>query len=688
MPAFYRMPVFYLVGATALTVVGLRHWRPGEQRSRATQSRAPVAPAIQPAAPTQASQSPDPDPADAILRTPEGLRRKIVVKDLDLVGRSEPAGGVAVGKPFDYFSIHYLYGETHAEPRMLQVGTRDGKAMGWVPATSVLEWDTRLMARPTADPSRPPLVVYRERSCLLDRLAGRECPRHGQECPTEGEEADRSAAGSAPAAGLPILAAQSIPQATGPVRTIFEVASLVRDLAPVPEPAVPPVDLQPALKQVFIAFVIDTTRSMQASIEAVRATATALVDAAGRRYADVTLHLAVVEYRDADPAYGFRSHVASDFTGPARFHKAIAALRVSKHADGSVDEAVLDGVASALPRRPGEPPGDAEHLDWPTGRVGQLSSKLLILLGDAPDHARDLVRARSLAELARNEGITIAAVQLAGMRSPGDEEPRYRAQWKTLAEESFRPRDRAAGFARPIAPLLLSLGAAQGLADELQALIADRVEAARHLAALAAAEAERRLDEYVNSQGLTLAQVHPVLVDLHRGDAARSPRPDPRFHGRKAPSVRKGWIAEAQGGHRLVDVEVLMSRAELDDLIRELTALEQAAQGSARDLAGLLQIGTAAASGETAFLARDRGGQTFADHLRRRQGLPPMRPESLLRRTQADLLQADDLYRGALDARLSQAIARLVHRRNEPDWDEPARTLDRMALVPYDWIDF
>lgn len=107
-----------------------------------------------------------------------------------------------------------------------------------------------------------------------------------------------------------------------------------------------------------------------------------------------------------------------------------------------------------------------------------------------------------------------------------------------------------------------------------------------------------------------------------------------------------------------------------------------------RDLSELLTIGNAAASGETAFLATDRGDRTFADHLRRRQGLPPSRPDSLLRRSQADLLQADEPSRAALDARLRAAIARLIRRRNAPDWDDPRGTVDGMAPVPYDAIDF
>jgi hypothetical protein len=226
------------------------------------------------------------------------------------------------------------------------------------------------------------------------------------------------------------------------------------------------------------------------------------------------------------------------------------------------------------------------------------------------------------------------------------------------------------------------------LAERLQEVIDDRVEHARTIAAIASAEAEGKLGEYVNSQGLTLDHVAPVLVDLHRGDASKESRPDPRFDGRKAPSVRRGWIAETIDGHPMVAVEILMAPAELKTLITELTQFQQAASGTARDLSELLQIGNAAASGETSFLAADRGSKTFAEHLRRRQGLPPSRPGSLLARSQADLLRSDDLTLAALDAKLRSSLLILTRRLQSPDWNDPRRTIDGMALVPFEAIDF
>ena len=686
MPALYRMPAFYLAAALLASAVGVAGLvTGGAPGSRAAPTgAAPPLTVAAPAKPKAAEEISEPAD-DGILRTADGLRRKVVVKDLDLTCREEPGPGLPVGKPLDYFAIRYVYAEA---PGWIKVGSPGGTPDGWVPAGSVLEWDTRLMARPTRRAGRPPLVIYREESCLLDALAGRKCPKHPDRCPTEGEEvqADRGKRPEA-ALGMPILRSKTIPEPEGPPRTVFEVASLVRDRAPPERPREPTPDLRPGLRQVYIALAIDTTASMQSTIVAARRAAEALVADASRRHAGVTLHLALVAYRDVDPLYGYVARLVTDFTDPPGFRAALDRIEAATSADGSVDEAVLDGVAVALPAVPGTPVGEL-HPEWPAGRRGELATKMLVLIGDAPDHARDLRRARELAARAGRAGITIAAVSI---DRPGslsrDEAARYRAQWRTLAEGSHRPRSQAAGF-RPMAPVELNLGQAGQLAGRLQDLIADRSEHARELVALARAEAEGRIKDYVDARGLTLDAVAPVLVDLHRGESHPEARPDPRRGDRKAPSVRRGWIAERIGKAPLVTVETLMTRAELDGLISELTQLQQATRGASRDLADLLQIGTAAAAGESSFLAADRGTRTFADHLHRRAGLPPARPDGLLGRSQSDLLRADDLDRTALDARLRAAIARLVRRRGEPDWDDPKRTVDGMALVPYEAIDF
>ena len=692
MPALYRMPVFYL-----LVLVGGAGWSLwdhfGGSRAESVRLDPTAEDAVKPAPIVRDSTAvvEGGSSDDGILRTVDGLRRKVVVKDLAVVARSGPGTGGSVGSPLDYFAIRYLHGAQPADhPDWLEVGARGAKPQGWIPASSALEWDTRLMARPTDRRGRPRLVIYRDQACLIDAAEGRACPRHRDSCPTQGEEPTEGVSNNLKGdpAGLPTLGMPILTTTEVGGHTLFEVAGLVKDAPPEPiRPTEPPPDLRGYLRAVDVAFVVDTTASMQGSIDAARKLATDLVASASRRYGDVSLRFALVEYRDADPHYGFRARRVSRLTDASGFLTALRTIGAANRGDGSVDEQVFDGVSLALPKEPEDPTG--EHVDWPTGRAGQLATKLVVLLGDAPDHAPDLTRAKTLAERARIAGITIAtvAVDRPGTLSKA-EQARYRDQWRTLAEGSYRPLDKGQGFARSVEPLVSEIGAKDDLASWLQSLIDDRVEQARTIAAMAAAEAEGKLTEYVNSRGLTLDRVAPILVDVHRGDASRVARPDPRANGRKAPSVRRGWIAQEIDHHPMVSVEILMARDELKALIDELSRLQGASSGTAKDLGELLEAGTAAASGETSFLAADRGSRTFADHLRRRGGLPPPKPGSLLARTQADLLHADDLSLAALGDGLRASLLRLTRRLGDPDWDDPRRTIDGMALVPLDAIDF
>ncbi len=696
MPAFLRMPIVYVGLVLIVLLVGtfsvLRSSRSEERwivsstvnaRPEPSNRKGPAPKQDDPVEPGRASG------ADKILRTPDGLRRKVLVTELGLVCRSAPVGGVPVGRPLDYFSIHFVYGESPEQAGRFQIGPREGPVLGWVPKNAVLEWNSRLMARPTSRHDRPPLVIYREPGCLLDAMAGRTCPHHKGGCPIEGEELAASNRGEESSFGLPILTSKEIPQPDRSTRTIYQVASLVRDQAPYVPPETPPPDWMPDLRKVYIAFVIDTTASMQASIDAARQAASTLVAEASKREQGVTLRLGLVEFRDASPVFGFRVRIVTDFTDPTSFRKALDRVEAASRGDGSVDEAVLDGVALALPARVGEPAG-AKSLGWPTGREADLATKMLVLLGDSPDHDQDLERVHALARQARDAKITVAAVSIDRKNYlRGDEPARYRAQWHALAENSYRPADPDRDFAGPIAPVEATLGdATDQIAARLEALIRDRVKHALSLAALAEAEAEGKLVQYTNRQGLTMDQVAPVLADLHRGESKPIPRRDPRFEGRKAPSVRKGWIAAQWRGVPLVELELLMSRQELALLIQELTELQRAVQGTTRDLTELLRIGNAAVAGETTFLSVDRGDQTIAEHMRRRRELPPPRSESLLRRSQTDLLQADELFRAALEARLRSSLTQLIQRLHEDDWNDPRRTIDGMALVPYAPIDF
>ena len=682
MPALYRMPITYvalLVVVVAYLAVGLRSGGSSvPSTTDAVEVDSPSAVPIAHSDVTPNTQSAKPNPLDdAILRTADGLRRKVIVTALDVVPQAKPGGSQRTGSPLDYLAIRYVFGES---PTSFEVGDSKGR-LGWVSRNSVLEWDTRLMARPTPRSGRPPIVIFEQEECRAASVSGRNCLRHAGKCPTVGEESAESADASNSVLGWPILRTKTLGGTAGAQRIdLLEVAPLVNDRPPAPTE--PPADLRPALQTVYVAFVVDTTASMQSTIDSVREVARLLTERTGMDYRDVTLRLGLVAYRDKSPSFEYVAKRVVNFTSPSIFQAALKTLEAAPKGDGSVDEAVFEGVALALP-------GDARHLTWPTGREADLSTKVLVLLGDAPDHAKDLAMAKSLAAQANREQITIASVSL---KSPTalsrDEAARYENQWRTLAEESYLPADRRQGFAKPIPPQRLALDQVGGLSTTLVTLIDARIERARTLAALAAAEAEGRLAEYVDSQGLTPKQVAPVLVDLHKGEARPNSRPDLRFEGKKAPTLRQGWIARRLDNADLVTLEMLLSRDELDTLIGEFSALQQAARGSADDLGKLLEAGTAAASGETSFLSQDRGKQTFADHLKRRQGVAPAGSNSVLNLSRTDLMRSGSVERKELDRRLGEGLRKLVQRRSARDWSQPGKTIEGRALVPFAWIDF
>jgi len=128
--------------------------------------------------------------------------------------------------------------------------------------------------------------------------------------------------------------------------------------------------MRDALNQVDLAFVVDTTGSMGAFIDAARKQMTdtirSLTDAAST---PIDLRLAIVEYRDHPPqdrTFVARGHPFQ--TDLARVRKIIAGLKPDGGGDGP--EAVYDGLRLAC-----------EELEWRAH-----SRRIAILIGDAPPH--------------------------------------------------------------------------------------------------------------------------------------------------------------------------------------------------------------------------------------------------------------------------------------------------------------
>ena len=136
MPAFYRMPVVYLlVALTGLIALGIGRRGPRAEPpislAGATTSVTPAKPATPPAA--AAGDPADGRPTDGIARTTDGIRRKVVIKTLGERCRDAPKDGKAVGPVLDYFSIHFVHGEQGTgDDAVVLIGPSHPPALGWV----------------------------------------------------------------------------------------------------------------------------------------------------------------------------------------------------------------------------------------------------------------------------------------------------------------------------------------------------------------------------------------------------------------------------------------------------------------------------------------------------------------------------------------------------------------------------
>jgi hypothetical protein len=163
-----------------------------------------------------------------------------------------------------------------------------------------------------------------------------------------------------------------------------------------------------ALNQVDLAFVVDTTGSMGAFIDAARRHMIAMLRSlAGGAGTPLDLRLAVVEYRDHPPQD--RSFVARPHrfeTDLARGQKVINGLKPD--GGGDAPEAVYDGLQTAC-----------DQLDW-----RPHSCRLAVLIGDAPPHGTGMrgdgfrngcpcgLTAERVTALLEEKGITLYALGL------------------------------------------------------------------------------------------------------------------------------------------------------------------------------------------------------------------------------------------------------------------------------------
>ena len=343
----------------------------------------------------------------ATVPTENGAPLKVIVRQ-DTSVRERP-DDAARSKPARMFSIYYVLRDPAAAGDG-PVGRRDGfyrvgvgknesDFQGWIPEADVVEWSHRevLIFRDPA--GRRTAEFYPDRDTLAAAYDGADVPPLAEE-----------PEGGAAAKVLPVLEVFDADFAGDAVKG-YEVAYLqggggsgggaeavaVKDLT------------------LEVAFVVDTTASMQPHIDAVRRAVRELAD---ELRSDLPVRFALVGYRDAvaaPPGDWYLAKVLCKFNqgeGAEAFDRAVAGVAAADAGSEDFPEDVFAGVKTAV-----------TDLDW-----SPTSLRHVVLVGDAsaqtaltgPKNPQRLTvetvikAAQPTSEAAVGRAVTIHAVRIVG----------------------------------------------------------------------------------------------------------------------------------------------------------------------------------------------------------------------------------------------------------------------------------
>jgi len=339
------------------------------------------------------------------------LRQRVLTRPA-AAPRPEP-GRPAQGQPLPPLSPLFVYARRNGSDGRpwIEVGRgSQGATLGWIPAAEALDWPHTMTAVFQNPAGRGRTLFFEQRDPLIAMMGGREPLAEAQRLTTLTERppvpADFPVVAVEPATHidirrqfylLPILNAEHIVFQDGREFRALEVASI-----PVSRPPPPP-------QREFtldVAFVVDTTLSMQPFIERVRAALNEVV-AAGAA-AQRRTRYALVGFRNSLEAQPRLDYLVRPFArfadnlDPAGFARRAAEMEATDVDSLSFNEDSFAAVRSTI-----------QDLDW-----GEGAARLIVLVTDAGGRlSTDRFSATRLgpAELgavAREAGVAIMVMHL------------------------------------------------------------------------------------------------------------------------------------------------------------------------------------------------------------------------------------------------------------------------------------
>ncbi|MGH0038535.1 MAG: vWA domain-containing protein [Myxococcota bacterium] len=312
-------------------------------------------------------------------------------------------------------------------------------------------------------------------------------------------------------------------------------------------------------RSIELAFAIDATGSMSGFIEGAKRRVWSIARQVARPGVD--LRLGLVAYRDRGDAFVTRVvPMGADLDG---FDHALR--EISAGGGGDTPEAVNRALADAVSK-----------LGWSEGDV---ATRWLILVGDAPPHAREAGEVPYLESVARarRRGIVVHAIQC------GRSEETARA-WRAIARRGggeYRLLDPAQALPRTATPFDTELvRAGRALAEtivatgdaETRRALRERRE--RVLAADAETTAERL--DFLERRGRSLGEGWGDLVSrAARGDVDPSALPPdawPDSLREASPADRRQWLEDQIERRRGLFSEIAWLARQREKLLREREA--------------------------------------------------------------------------------------------------------------------
>lgn len=270
------------------------------------------------------------------------------------------------------FSVFYVYGRRpeSGNAEWLEVGRSSrGQPDGWIKADQAIEWRHNMTVAFNNPAGRDRVLFFRERTDVLGAMGSDAAARVAE---MRAQAAAGRMAANSPVMAiepevhidiarrfylLPILQAERATLQSGFSASLLEIASipLPQPQANAPQPT--PAAREQALREfnVGVAFVIDTSLSMDPYIERVRESIRAVIERIrGDQQIGQRFRFALVGFRNstrAAPQLEYVSRVFAtfeDFRDPQRFMGLIQQMRATNVDSGSFDEDAIAGLRTAI----------------------------------------------------------------------------------------------------------------------------------------------------------------------------------------------------------------------------------------------------------------------------------------------------------------------------------------------------